>query len=143
MSYVYLIGSLSNPRVPALANELEAEGIAAFDGWYSPGPDTDAQWRDHEMLRGRTFIDALAGPHAQNVFQFDKRWLDGAAAVVLVAPAGRSAHLELGYVVGQGKPGFILLDTPNPERWDVMYGFATQVFSDQLALVATLKELMH
>jgi hypothetical protein len=28
--------------------------------------------------------------------------------------------------LGQGKPGYILLD--NPERWDVMYQFADGVF---------------
>lgn len=142
MSYVYLIGSLSNPRIPALANQLEADGVPCFDAWFSPGPDTDSQWRAHELCRGRSYIEALAGPHAQNVFHFDKRWIDGASAVVLVAPAGRSAHLELGYVIGQGKPGFILLDEPNPPRWDVMAAFATRVFDDPLALTAALKELL-
>lgn len=141
MSYVYLIGSMSNPRISALANELEADGIPCFDAWFSPGPKADEWWKAHEEYRGRTFIEALAGPHAQNVFRFDKHWLDGAAAVVLVAPAGKSAHLELGYVIGQGKPGYVLLDG-EPERWDVMYGFATAVFDDPLALTATLKEIL-
>lgn len=142
MSYVYLMGSMQNPRIPELANELEASGILCFDSWYSPGPDTDVRWREHSQLRGRSYIEALADPHAQTVFRFDKHWIDGAAAAVLVAPAGRSAHLELGYVIGQGKPGFILLDSPDPERWDVMSLFATAVFDDPLALTATLKELI-
>jgi hypothetical protein len=33
-----------------------------------------------------------------------------------------------GYLIGQGKPGFILMDG-EPERYDVMYKFATVVFS--------------
>ena len=42
-------------------------------------------------------------------------------------PAGKSAHLELGWVIGKGKKGFIVLD--NPDRWDVMYLFADGVFA--------------
>jgi nucleoside 2-deoxyribosyltransferase len=41
-------------------------------------------------------------------------------------PAGKSAHLELGYMIGRGKPCFVLFDE-EPERWDVMYQFATAV----------------
>jgi len=48
---------------------------------------------------------------------------------VLVLPAGKSGHLELGYMIGQGKPGYILLDG-EPERFDVMYNFATGVFTN-------------
>jgi nucleoside 2-deoxyribosyltransferase len=39
-------------------------------------------------------------------------------------PAGKSGHLELGYVSGKGKPTYVLFDH-EPERWDVMYQFAT------------------
>jgi hypothetical protein len=38
-------------------------------------------------------------------------------------PAGRSGHLELGLIMGQGKPGFVLFDG-EPEKWDQMYGLA-------------------
>jgi nucleoside 2-deoxyribosyltransferase len=48
-------------------------------------------------------------------------------------PAGKSGHLELGYMIGQGKPGYILLDAEH-KRWDVMYKFAT-------AVVPTMEEL--
>jgi nucleoside 2-deoxyribosyltransferase len=44
-----------------------------------------------------------------------------------VMPAGKSGHIELGYAVGQGKPGYILLEK-EPERWDLMYAFATKIF---------------
>jgi len=39
---------------------------------------------------------------------------------VLMLPAGRSGHLELGQIMGDRKPGFILLDE-DYDRWDVMY----------------------
>jgi len=41
-------------------------------------------------------------------------------------PAGKSGHMELGYMIGQGKPCFVYFDK-EPERWDVMYQFAKEV----------------
>ena len=41
--------------------------------------------------------------------------MESADVVVLVMPCGRSAHLELGFAVGQGKPTIILLSDGEPE----------------------------
>ena len=56
----------------------------------------------------------------------------------MIRPAGKSCHLELGYLLGRGKRGYILLDK-EPERWDIMYRFATGVFLEEDALVSELK----
>ena len=58
---------------------------------------------------------------------------------VLLLPAGKSGHLELGYVIGKGKPGYILFDDTIPDRWDVMYIFASGVFFDVESLIEELK----
>lgn len=134
---IYVIGSLRQSRPREIAALLRQDGHEVFDDWQAPGPQADDHWRDYEQERGRTFKEALAGAAAQNVFQFDKGNLDRADAAVLVMPAGKSAHLELGYVLGSGKPGYILLDG-EPERWDVMYGFATGVFTETEALRSAL-----
>jgi hypothetical protein len=63
--------------------------------------------------------------------------LASADAAVLLAPAGRSAHLELGWMLGQGKRGYVLLDG-EPERYDVMLRFATGVYLDIDALIKEL-----
>jgi len=135
MRKVYLVGSMRNPEVLEVARQLRAYGFDVFDDWISPGADTDEEWYAYEKQRGRSFTDALQGEHAQNVFQFDKRHIDAADLLVLILPAGKSAHMELGYAIGQGKPGYILLDG-EPERFDVMYAFATGVCN-------TLGELME
>ena len=133
---VYLIGSLRNPEVPNIANRLREAGYEVFDDWYAAGPEADDKWRDYEKQRGRNYIEALGGHAARNVFNFDRRHLTAANAVVLVLPAGKSGHLELGWALGQGTPGFILLD--NPERWDVMYQFANGVFTSVEELIREL-----
>jgi hypothetical protein len=127
---VYIIGALKNTRVIDTANALADAGHEAFADWFSPGPEADSHWRDYETARGRDFIEALNGPHAVHVFEFDKKWLTWADAAVLVAPAGASAHLELGWMLGKGKRGAVLLESANPDRWDVMYRFTDLVTAD-------------
>lgn len=130
---------MRNPAVVGLTNRLEAAGHEVFSDWISPGPDADTYWQEYEKARGRTFIEALAGPHAQNVFDFDVKHLTWADTVVLLAPAGKSAHLELGWAVGKGKEGYVLLDG-EPERYDIMLRFASGVFINEDDLVAALRQ---
>lgn len=122
---VYVIGSLRNPGIPAIGMELRKDGHDVFDDWFAAGPIADDAWRDYEKARGRTFPQALMGHAAEHVFLFDISHLKRSDIVVLALPAGKSAHLELGWSIGLGKPAFILLD--DPERWDVMYQLATGV----------------
>jgi hypothetical protein len=134
---IYLIGSLRNPEIPRIANELRKAGHETFDDWFAAGPEADDYWRDYEKSRGHTYQQALRNYAAQHVFSFDRTHLDRCRAAVLVYPAGKSGHLELGYVVGAGKPGYILLDG-EPERFDVMLNFATGVYDKLEDLIAEL-----
>lgn len=126
MTRLYLIGSLRNPAIPELGELLRTKGYDVFDDWYAAGPEADDHWQAYERGRGHTYPQALAGKAATNTFNYDKRNLDGCDAGILVMPAGKSAHLELGYLVGSGKTTFIYLPE-EPERFDVMYRFATHV----------------
>jgi hypothetical protein len=129
VSRIYIVGSMRNPLIPQIAKTLRQDGHTVFDDWYSPGPDTDEYWRSYEIERGRDYKAALAGHHAQHVFEFDRKWIQWAEVGVLVLPAGRSGHLELGYMIGRGQRGYILLEEHN-DRFDVMYQFAHGIASD-------------
>lgn len=122
MKSIYVIGSLRNPEVPHVGNTLRAEGYDVFDDWFGGGEFADDHWQRYEQTRGRSYRDALRAPLAVNTFNLDYRHLNRCDAAVLVAPAGKSAHLELGYMIGQGKPTWYLFDK-EPERWDVMTQF--------------------
>jgi len=136
---IYLIGSLRNPKVPLVAKELRQHGFDVFDEWYAAGPTTDEDWQRYESIRGRTYKEALAGKHAKDVFEFDLANLKVSDIGVLVLPCGKSAHLELGWMIGQGKQGYILFDK-EPERYDIMVQFATGIFFDLEELVCELKK---
>jgi hypothetical protein len=134
---IYLIGSLRDPKIPKIAKKLRETGLEIFDDWYAAGYEADDKWRDYEIERGRTYIEALEGLAANHVFTFDLKYLNESKAAILILPCGKSGHLEFGYIIGQGKPGYILLDTP--DRWDVMYKFATKVFTDLESLINEVK----
>ena len=139
---LYLIGSLRNEQVPHLAKELRdvMPDFEIFDDWFSPGPEADDYWRNFEKVRGSTYKEALDNWAAKHVFEFDKYHIDRSQIGVLYMPAGKSGHLELGYMLGAGKLGYILFDE-EPERWDVMYQFATDVFFSKEELFEELKKL--
>jgi hypothetical protein len=128
MAKIYLIGSLRNPKVPEIANRLREEDHTVFDDWFAAGPEADDWWQKYEQNKGHNYKEGLAGYAAHHVFNFDKHHLDTNDVAILCLPAGKSGHLELGYMIGKGKKGYILFDEQMPDRWDVMYLFATGVF---------------
>lgn len=137
---IYIIGALRNPTIPQFANELQAEGFEAFGDWYSAGPDADDYLRDYSKARGLNYKQTLESYAARHIFEFDKYHLDRCDAAVLFAPGGKSAHMELGYVIGRGKPGYVLFDS-EPDRVDVMYQFSTGLFFNKEELFAELKKV--
>lgn len=124
---IYLLGSLRNPRIPEIGAALRRGGHDVFDDWFAAGPEADDKWKEYEQERGREYEEALQGLAARHTFNFDLYHLNRADAGVLVLPAGRSGHLELGYLAGQGKLTAVLLNPDEEPRWDVMYQFCSIV----------------
>src|SRR3990172_2669849 len=126
---IYLIGSLRNARIPQIATRLRTKNTEVFENWYSAGSGADDAWRDYERGRGHTYEQALSNHSAKHVYAFDHFHLNRCHAAVLALPAGRSGHTEAGFMSGQGKPVFMLLDEEGePERLDVMSQFFSGVF---------------
>lgn len=139
MAVIYIIGSLRNPKIPEIGDYIRSLGHEAFDDWFAAGPIADDSWQEYEKSRGKSYPEALRSYAAQHVFEFDKYHLDRSDAGVLVMPAGKSGHLELGYLMGCGKPGFVLFEA-EPDRWDVMYSFAKGVSFSLDELGSLLRE---
>lgn len=138
MRSIYVIGSMRNPRIPVVAKALREIGWDAFDDWYSPGEQCDDKWQEYEKQRGRTFREALEGHHARHAFELDEKNIERCDAGVLVLPAGKSAHIELGVFRGANKPRYILMDG-EPERFDLMYRFATRIFMSLDEMIEELR----
>lgn len=141
MTRIYLAGSMRNPAIVDLANKLQQDtGSEVFADWCAVGPEADDHWRSYCMKRGLTYKQGLATAIAKNVFEFDKAHIDAADIMVVAYPAGKSAHLELGYHLGKGKRGYILLD--EQDRWDIMLQFATGIaasYDELLTMITGLR----
>jgi hypothetical protein len=136
---IYLIGSLRNAELPRVGEYLREIGFDVFDEWYSAGPEADdAFWR-YAQARGWDYGMALKSYAARNIYAFDRTHIDRQNIGVLLMPAGRSGHLELGYMIGCGKPGYVLFDKTQ-ERFDQMYQFTDGVFFDRKELGRVLLE---
>jgi hypothetical protein len=134
---IYVVGSLRNPEVPVVGQALRDAGHEAFDDWYGAGPNADDHWRNYEEERERSYVDALAAPAAEAIFNLDMKWLVWADTAVLVLPAGKSAHMEAGWVKGHGGELHIIMPASDV-RWDVMYRMADSIHPNVETLVAYL-----
>ena len=139
MPCIYVIGSLRNPKIPELAEKLRALGYTVFDDWFASGPQTDFYWKEYTKKRGQSYKEALEDHHAKHVFEFDKFHLNLADLGVLVLPAGRSGHLELGFMAGLKKPTFVLYDG-HPKRHDIMTSFASGIVFSIDELITKIQE---
>ena len=140
MSLIYLIGSLRNPEIPDIGNKLREAGWDVFDDWISAGPEADDYLQKYEMSRGHSFDEALQGYAAKHIFEFDKHHLLRSDIALLVLPAGKSAHLELGWMLGKDKKGYVYFPEGEPERYDIMYNFSDGVAFDFDVLVEMMNE---
>jgi nucleoside 2-deoxyribosyltransferase len=134
---IYLIGSLRNREIVHLENKLREKGFDPYASWMAAGPQADDYWQEYCNHRGMSYKEALKDYSAQNVFEFDRTHLGRCDGAILVLPAGKSGHIELGYMVGLGKPSFVLFDNV-PDRYDVMYNFATDVCFSETELLDSL-----
>ena len=111
---IYVASSWHNVEQPELVITLQHAGHEVYDFRHpKPGvggflwPEIDKNW---STWTPKQFIQqALLNQIAQKTFIYHKAALDWCDTCVLLLPSGRSAHLEAGYVVGQGKDLFTLL----------------------------------
>ena len=125
---IYIFGSLANPRIPEITNLLRSHGHDVFSEWFAAGEGADEKWKNYFKALGMGYKEALATDFVNTAFNFDLEHMKKAEVGVLVMPAGRSGHLEIGWMLGQGKRGYILFPDGEPERPDLMSKLATNVF---------------
>lgn len=110
---IYVASSWRNAFQPAVVTTLRTAGFEVYDFRHPEPGDDGFAWSqiDPDWL-GWTpdnYVKLLDDPIAVDGFGKDMAAMEWADTFVLVLPCGRSAHLELGWAVGQGKRTAILL----------------------------------
>lgn len=98
-----------------------AEGESGFH-WKNSGMPSYELKKDYEVptVPVDEYLAGIQHPVAEKGFKFDFDAMKACDTCVLVLPCGRSAHLELGWFVGQGKRTAILLEQ-QPMIPELMY----------------------
>lgn len=145
MRRIYLASSWRNPNQPQAVAMLREAGHQVY-GFRNPRPGNHGfHWSeiDEKWLHWtpQEFCEALFDPIAESGFASDKQALDWADTGVLLLPCGRSAHLEAGYLIGQGKPVLIVLDDDKFEP-ELMYKLAANTVPDLGQMIVGLNVML-
>lgn len=126
---IYLASSWKNKQQPQILAMLREMGHEVYD-FRNPAPgDQGFSWKQCKMDWGEQidmydmalYVRHIAThPVAQKGFRLDRDALHWCDTCVLLLPCGRSAHLEAGYAMGQGKETFVLL-SPDGFEPELMY----------------------
>lgn len=124
---IYLASSWRNPFYFRAMEIIRDNGHYVYDwrghkdafSWDQISP----LWKDWSM---NEYLQALENPIAEKGFEADANALEDCDVCVCLLPCGRSAHLELGYMLGKQKPGIVVLmdSTFEPE---LMYKLCSKV----------------
>lgn len=126
-------------RHPAVVDALRAAGHEVYD--YRHPPDVEPlSFMLRTAMGGRELAWWLkqTDGHSYDVWRSHAAALAWAQVIVLVLPAGSSAHLEAGWGAGRGQI-VIVLASPSPQRSELMYRLADKVVSTIDELVEELR----
>lgn len=129
---VYIASSWRNLLQPGIVVALRKLGFTVYDYRNPHGDDNGFGWKqialDWGMWSPRQWRDALQHPIAVAGYKNDFDAMLAADCCVLVLPCGRSAHLEAGFMAGQGKPVYTLaLEKQEPELMSLLLGPASNI----------------
>lgn len=145
---IYVASSWRNPTQPSVVAALRSVGHEVYDFREPESGDSGFHWADvygrpgdaAERVEGVPASEMIAGldhPLAVTGFGLDMAAMEKCDTCVLVLPCGRSAHLELGWFVGQGRRTAILLEDPcQPELMYRMVDFIAPSLDDLLSWLA-------
>lgn len=111
---IYVASSWRNSRQPDVVETLRRAHFEVYD-FRHPEPGSEGfSWKQVvgyvPPWPAHVYVSAMRSDTATQAYRLDLAALKKADACVLVAPCGRSAHWELGYAHGMGKPTAVLLE---------------------------------
>ena len=139
MTSIYLASSWRNEEQPFYVAALRKDGHEVYDfrtqnaafGW----EQLDSKYQNWSADE---YIAALSHPLAEVGFENDFSAMVRADTGVLLLPCGRSAHLELGWMAGQGKRTVIV--TKDGEEPELMAKMADHVCVGMVELLKVLHD---
>lgn len=129
---IYVAGSFAQQvAVRAFAQRLRDGGhtVYCFCDEQEPTYTLGVKIRETKLVNRVNHKTALVQPDIHNIGVLNWQQLDVADIVIVMLPCGKSAHLEAGYAVGQGKKVYVYGFLPLGE-FDAMYVMMDGVFHE-------------
>lgn len=134
--YIYVASSWRNPKYEEVLSKVKDRFGSAnvYDfknpfpgdrgfGWSQIDKEYKTKWAsDYDAYR-----QALDHFEAEHGFGLDMAALEKADVCLLVLPCGKSAHLELGFAVGEGKFTVVLLEHETNFEPELMYKMCSRI----------------
>ncbi len=138
---IYLASSWRNEQQPSVLKRLREDGHEVYDFRNPAEGNSGFGWKacQYDMHDPQLYVRHITrDPVAAAGFLFDRDALNWCDTCVLLLPCGRSAHLEAGYAIGQGKQTFIVI---SPEKFEpeLMYLLATGICESVTDLMVALR----
>lgn len=125
MKKVYVASSWRNEYQQMIVNALRAAGFEVYD-FKTPNGEEGFLWSNiSENWQGWTmeqYREALKNDYAQFGFNRDFEAMQIADICILCLPCGRSAHLEAGWMKGEGKKVIAFIPPSEKIEPELMYG---------------------
>lgn len=119
-----------------LIRQLEKRGKSCYNFGAAPAdPDNPYASVEEQMSRVEANTDFFNDPHLQATFERDLAGLRNAGKVILLLPAGTSAHIEAGIAFGLGKP---LILIGEPEKAESLYFIFQERYKTQEEFLSSL-----
>ena len=136
MAKIYVASSWRNNWQPEIVELLRKWGHEVYDFRHPTPNNYGFAWssidKDWLFWQPHTFRECLNHSIAEKGFGFDMRALNWCDTCLLVLPCGRSAHLELGYAIGQGKRTAIYM--PEKSEPELMYKMVDRIIINEREL---------
>ena len=138
---IYLASSWKNQYFDKVFISLRNEGYEIYN-FRNPSPNNygfswskiDQEWKRWNII---DYLRILDNPLCNDAFKLDFEAMNWADTCILLLPSGRSAHLEAGYMKGQGKQTYVYI--PEYDTPDLMYKLCDNVLIKLSDLLLSLK----
>lgn len=104
----YLASSVKNPAIERVMEEVGNLGVDYLDWYHDEDPTAWERWFKNiegwEWWSTAEHVQFMAHEQMRHIADCDYAEMDRCDVGVLVLPSGNSSHMEIGYMIGQGKP---------------------------------------
>jgi nucleoside 2-deoxyribosyltransferase len=144
MRKIYLASSWRNQKQSEVLAMLKEMGHDVYD-FKNPMPgNTGFGWQKckYDLTIKDNYIHHISTDKTAALgFKLDRDALNWCDTCIMLLPCGRSAHLEAGYAIGQGKETIIVLSDDEKFEPELMYLLADHIYNLKVCLQHCKEEI--